>query len=213
MNNSSPVVSPAQLRKNRIVLILLLLSFVLPFVLGHLAYFQGWYQGGKTTNKGLLLSPPALLGALQLHDSSGRTLDKVWLDRHWWLVYVLPPRCEAACRNSLFQMRQVRKATGQDSERVRLLLVQLQAPDAATDALLKTEFADMVRVSGQAAMTDQGLAAAGPQSAAAGRVYIMDPLGAIMLAYAPEADEKASILKSQDILDDLKKLLKVSQIG
>jgi hypothetical protein len=41
---------------------------------------------------------------------------------------------------------------------------------------------------------------------AAGRIYIVDPLGNLMMSYAPHAPQKA-------LLEDLKKLLKLSHIG
>lgn len=202
---------PEQARRNRLTLLLLALSFVLPFVVGHLAYTQGWYAGGAT-NKGDLLTPPAALADLQLQ-ANGRAVDRAFLNHRWQLVYALPAQCQQACRNSLFQMRQARRAMGAEADRIGLLLVQTQAPDAATASLLGQQFSDMVVVQGGAPALDRALAAAAPQASQAGRVYIMDPLGYIMLSYAPVADEKQSVVKTQDLLDDLKKLLKASQIG
>jgi hypothetical protein len=40
----------------------------------------------------------------------------------------------------------------------------------------------------------------------AGRIYIVDPLGNLMMSYAPDAPPKA-------LLQDLRKLLKLSHIG
>jgi len=205
--------NPAQVRRNRRVLLFLLLSFVLPFVAGHLAYFQGWFRGMPTTNKGQLLSPPAAFADLHLQGLDGRPLAQSFLDHHWWLVYVLPARCDAACHNRFYQMRQVRRAAGADSDRVNLLVVQTQPPEAATVSLLQGQFPDLRRAAAQAADINTALAASGAGAAGAGRLYVMDPLGYIMLSYAPEADEKASIVKAQDVLDDLKNLLKASQIG
>jgi len=206
-------IDPAQVRRNRIVLCLLLLSFVLPFVVGHLAYFDGWFKGTPTTNKGELLSPPAAFADLHLQGLDGKPLSAAFLDHHWWLLYVLPAQCDTACHNRLYQMRQVRRANGQEADRVKLVLVQPQQPDIATVGLLSQQFPDIVRVNGSAPAINQALAAATASAAGAGRLYIMDPMGYIMLSYAPEADEKTSIVKAQDVLDDLKNLLKASQIG
>lgn len=210
--SSSAVITPELARKNRRLLILLLLSFVLPFVVGHFAYVHGWFKGGQT-NKGELLAPPADFLKLGLRNDAGVALTPAFLDRKWWLVYVLPADCQQACRNSLYQMRQVRLASGREADRIKLLLVQPQVADAATEALLAKEFADMARVRGDAAALDAGLAGAGAGASQAGRSYIMDPLGILMLSYPPEADEKTSVIKSDNMLDDLKKLLKASQIG
>lgn len=211
--SSEAVVQPEQAQKNRLVIFCLVLAFVVPFVLGHLAYFHGWYAGGKTTNKGELIAPPIAFTSLGLKQVDGQLLDRKFLDRKWSLLYVLPADCQQACRNSLFQMRQVRKAAGRDSERIRLLVIQTQAPDAATEALLQKEFAEVARVSGEAAVIDHAFVAVDVSASRAGRVYAMDPMGMIMLRYAPQVDEKTSIIKAQDILTDLQKMLKDSQIG
>lgn len=204
--------SPVQARKNRLLLVLLLASFVLPFVVGDLAYKLGWYQGGQT-NKGQLLTPPVALSALQAMDAGQQPLPAGFASEHWWMVYVVPANCEAACRNRLFQMRQSPLALGRDADRVRSLLVLTATPSAETEALLQKEFAGLIRVQAPAAAVDAALAAAAPQASQAGLLYLMDPMGWIMLAYPPQADEKTSIIKAEDTLDDLRKLMKNSRIG
>lgn len=211
--SGSTTPTSAQILRSRLTLLFIVAFCIAPFTLGDLAYKHGWFQGVPKTNKGELLNPPVALADLHLQGADGKALTPAFLDRRWWLVYVLPARCDAACRNSLFQMRQVRRASGAEADRVKLVLVQPQAPDADTQALLDKEFPDMKRVSGVAADIDQALSAATAGAAGAGRLYIMDPRGFIMLSYLPVADEKTSILKAQDVLDDLKKLLGNSQIG
>ncbi len=205
--------SPAQVRRNRWLLVLLLASFVVPFVVGDLAYKFGWYQGAQT-NRGQLINPPLAFADLGARDAAGAPVDAAYADGKWWLVYVLPPVCEQACRNRLFQMRQVRLATGRESDRVRQLVITTAALPADIDALLRAEFPDFQRLEADAASADRVLApAAGPAGSAAGLLYLMDPMGWMMLSYPPEADEAASIVKGEDVLKDLRKLLKASQIG
>lgn len=207
-----PADNAGQTRKNRVLLLLLLASFVIPFIVGDLAYKRGWYQGGQT-NKGLLLDPPAALATLKAVDAAGRPLLADFAKEHWWMLYVLPADCTAACHNRLFQMRQSLLALGREAERVRPLLVLTAAPAAATEALLQKEFAGFTRLQASAAEVDAALAKAAPAASQAGLLYLMDPMGWIMLAYPPEADEKTSIIKAEDTLDDLRKLLKNSRIG
>lgn len=205
--------SPAQVRRNRWLLVLVLASFILPFVVGDLAYKFGWYQGAQT-NRGQLINPPLAFAGLAARNADGAAVDAAYADGKWWLVYVLPPVCEQACRNRLFQMRQVRLATGRESDRVRQLVITTAALPADIDALLRAEFPDFQRLEADAASADRVLApAAGPAGSAAGLLYLMDPMGWMMLSYPPEADEAASIVKGEDVLKDLRKLLKASQIG
>lgn len=212
---SAPMPAPATptaARKNRILLLILAASFIVPFLVGDLAYRMGWYEGGRT-NKGRLIDPPVAFASLAALDAGGRVLDAAFVDKHWWLLYVMPAECEAACRNRLFQMRQVRKALGKEAERLRQVVVVTGALAPATEALLQQEFPGFLRVRGDAARVDAALAAAVPAASSVGELYIMDPMGWLMLAYPPEADEKRSVEKAEDVLMDLRKLLKASRIG
>lgn len=211
MSEQQVQLSPEQARKNRRVLLILLASFVVPFVVGDLAYRFGWYEGGQI-NKGQLIDPPASFADLQAKDSSGRLVDAAFAKESWWLLYVLPSNCEQACRNRLYQMRQVRKALGKEAERVRQVVVLTGPVTPELEAVL-AEFPDFVRLQAGAVQVDSALQRAAARASQAGLLYIMDPMGWIMLAYAPEADEKASVVKAEDILQDLRKLLKGSRIG
>lgn len=205
-------VSPSQLRKNRLLLLLILASFVLPFVAGDLAYKLGWYQGGKT-NHGRLIDPPVAFAGFNATRLTGEPVTAEFVRANWWLLYVVPANCEAACRNRLFQMRQVRKALGRESERVRPLLVMTASLPAEIQSLLEQEFPDFVQIKADHESVNLAMAQVMADASGKGNLFIMDPLGWIMLTYAPEADEKSSVIKAEDILNDLKKMLKVSRIG
>ncbi|HET8731586.1 MAG TPA: SCO family protein [Moraxellaceae bacterium] len=206
------IASPDVARKNRRLLLILAASFIVPFLVGDLAYHFGWYQGGQT-NHGRLINPPLALTSLGLHDPAGKAIAAGFTERHWWLLYVMPTNCDTACRNRLYQMRQVRRALGKEGERVRQVLVVTAPLTSGTEALLQKEFADFVRVTGEAPALDVALKTVTTAGAAAGELYVMDPMGWIMLAYSPEQDEKRSVVKAEDVLKDLQKLLKASQIG
>lgn len=208
----TPPASPERARKNRLLLLILALSFVVPFIVGDLAYRFHWYEGAQV-NKGRLIDPPVEFATLATRNATGEALTAAFAGKHWWLLYVVPADCEAACRNRLFQMRQVRKALGKESDRLRQAIVVTGALSPATEALLQKEFPDFVRISGETARIDAAFAAVTPAASAAGELYIMDPMGWIMLSYAPEANEKVSVEKAEDVLTDLRKLLKASRIG
>ena len=205
-------VSPSQLKKNRWMLLILLASFVLPFVVGDFAYRFGWYQGGKT-NHGQLINPPAAFSGFHASQKAGEPVTTSFVQANWWLLYVMPADCTSACRNRLFQMRQVRKALGKEFERVRTLLVTTSALSSDVVMLLQNEFPDFVQVQADTANVNTAMSQVMPNAADAGNLFIMDTMGWIMLMYAPEPDEASSVVKAEDILNDLKKLLKASRIG
>lgn len=208
----SSIPSPELARKNRRLLLILLASFVVPFLIGDLAYRMEWYKGAQV-NKGQLMDPPASFADFQARDERGTRLDSGFAKKSWWLLYVVPPQCEAACRNRLFQMRQVRRALGKEAERVKQVLVMSASSTPAVEALLQEEFSGFMRVHAEAENLDSALKGVTAQASRAGQLYIMDPMGWIMLAYAAEPDEKASVVKAEEILQDLRKLLKASRIG
>lgn len=205
-------VNPELARKNRRLLLILLATFIIPFVIGDFAYKQGWYKGGQT-NKGNLIQPPAAFAEFRANDLKGQPVATTFAKGNWWLLYVLPADCQAACRNRLFQMRQVPRALGKEGDRVRQVLVTTSPLSAETEALITREFPEFVRLEAAVANVDIALARAASNASQAGLLYLMDPMGWLMLSYAPEPDEKASVIKAEDILKDLQKLLKNSRIG
>lgn len=214
---TSPDAATARARKNRLLLLVLAASFIVPFLVGDLAYRMGWYEGGRT-NKGRLIDPPVPFASLSLRDSGGQVLGAGFAGKQWWLLYAMAGDCDATCRNRLFQMRQVRLALGKEEDRLRQAVILTSEPTAATRELLAREFPGFVQLAGEHAPIDAafraGAAASGAAPASrAGELYIMDPMGWIMLAYPPEADERRSVEKAEDVLSDLRKLLKASRIG
>jgi cytochrome oxidase Cu insertion factor (SCO1/SenC/PrrC family) len=206
------VVSPSQLKKNRWLLLGILASFVLPFVAGDLAYKLGWYQGGKT-NHGQLIDPPVAFADFAATRPDKGLVGADFVRANWWLLYVVPTQCEQSCENRLYQMRQVRKALGKESERVRPLLVMTSPASSELQALLAREFADFELLYADASAINTALASVLPEAVNKGQLFIIDPMGWIMLTYAPEENEKNSVIKAEDILHDVKKLLKASRIG
>ena len=135
-------------------------------------------------------------------------MDADFLHGKWTLLYVGDGACDTRCREALVLMRQTRLSLNDDMSRVqRVFLVTANCCD---QAYLDREHNGVitVRVDGRDAA---GLLQEFPQYgevavAQAGRIYIVDPLGNLMMSYAPQARPKG-------LLEDLKKLLKLSHIG
>lgn len=99
--------------RNRLVVVALLASFVLPFWLGALAYQRGWFVGGQT-NKGELITPPA-----RLADTPRPA--------RWQLVHVAPAACDAACQLARDTLHRLHATLGRDRERVSFRTVGTDA--------------------------------------------------------------------------------------
>lgn len=199
-------------RKNRLTLLALFLVFVGPVALAYLAVLGYGFTPG-VTNKGELLTPPPNVGELQLSPIPGAT-PPLGTERRWRLMYVNGTDCAAACEHNLYTLHQVWTALGKDQERVAPLFVSLR-PESLTGVVttVKPAFAQLAW--SQAPMPTPDLAARlhFDASATVGRLYIVDPQGAIPLTYELSSDAHESAAIGKRILKDLSHLLKWSNIG
>lgn len=162
----------------RLKLGLVFLACAAPFVLGWAAYYFGW-GAGSSGNYGELIPPRAVAGPLAP------------LKGKWVLVTFDAAACDAACEKKLYVVRQVRRAQGKEAERIERLWV---VTDAATP---KPELV--------AAIEGSHLAA-GPLDFQGDGIYLVDPLGNLMMRFPREPDPKKMI-------KDLQRLLKYSRFG
>ncbi len=180
---------------------LLAAIFFGPLAAAWFLYFDSGWRPGSTTNHGELVSPAVPLPDVTLPTPGGDRTDAGLFRDIWSLVYVDRGECGEACRTALYNSRQTRLALGRRMDRVqRVYLYTGEAPDPA---FIAGEHPDLVvaSLSGPEAET---LAAALPNDEE--RFWLVDPLGNLMMGYAPDAEPKG-------MLEDLKKLLRVSRIG
>jgi cytochrome oxidase Cu insertion factor (SCO1/SenC/PrrC family) len=167
--------------------LLLLGVFVVPVAAAYLAFF-GWRPAGHTNYGDLLEVTPLQQTAGATHD--GTPLDLASLQGKWLMVHVGPASCDADCARQLYLMRQIRITQGKEQSRIERMWV-LTDTGAADPALLQ-----------DTAFIEQFPA----KDNRAGHIYLVDPLGNLMLRFPAEPDPKR-------MMKDLKLLLKASQIG
>ncbi len=192
--------------RNRVFLLFIIASFVLPLLVAWLLVGQ-WRPTG-TTNHGELLVPVQPVTYLRLYQADGQEIQEAYLRGRWTLAYVGAPAdgCDKRCRDSLYDMRQVRLALGKDMGRVQTLFILTDTPDAALAAWVREAHAAMT-VGISDVKTLDFFARAFPGGATLGDwIYLIDPLGNLFMRYGAESNPKG-------ILDDLKRLLQFSKIG
>jgi cytochrome oxidase Cu insertion factor (SCO1/SenC/PrrC family) len=204
--NHSPAPSPEDRRQRRKLLGLAALFFM-PLVIAFGLYYGGYAPSGRV-NHGDLIDPARPLPAVTLPTLAGGTTDARFLREQWSLVYVTGDTCDAACQLALENAHQVRLALRENTPRVRrVLLYTSPCCDPALDLAGASDLA-----SGEVSSAEgQALLALFPAPnqvpvQRAGRLYLVDPLGNLMMSYPAGFDRKA-------LLEDLKKLLKLSHIG
>jgi cytochrome oxidase Cu insertion factor (SCO1/SenC/PrrC family) len=193
-------------RRQRRLLVGIALLFFAPLALSfYLYYGRHWHPGGRV-NAGELIEPARPLPALALPLASGEaSTDAQFLKGKWTFLYVQPGRCDDECRRHLYDTRQVRLALDRDMTRVQRVFIA--DADCCDLAELKAAHPDLIVIRASAA--DQPLLALLPVRAGAinsHRIYLVDPLGNAMMFYAPDA-------KPKGLLEDMKRLLRLSSIG
>ena len=194
----------------RQAIVLLVLIFLTPTFVALVMHKagDGWQPQG-TTNRGALVHPARLL-ELPKDLVYGERPVTDYLQGKWTLVYIGADDCGDVCRNNLYKMRQARTAQNENMKRVQRLFVlgegevsqelaDFLASEHPRMDMLTLLPAQLEQLSGFFSIDDT------PVRAAA-RIYIVDPLGNLMMYYPPEADPRG-------LLRDLQKLLKYSRIG
>lgn len=195
----------AALRRQRLKLLLIFFLFALPLLVAVIwnANLDRW-RPGTTTNYGELIVPARPLAPFDMLGLDGAHITQDFLRGKWTLVYIGAAACAAACQGNLYKMRQVRVALNEKMERVQRLWVLSDAPRAAPAPALLDEH--------------PGLAVAKPGTAELGhfmsqfnppgpdQIYLIDPLGNLMMRYPADADPKG-------LLTDLQRLLLTSWVG
>jgi cytochrome oxidase Cu insertion factor (SCO1/SenC/PrrC family) len=201
-------------RRQRRLLIGLALIFFGPLGVSFYLYYGhgSWHPGGRV-NAGDLIEPPRPLPSLALPLQSSGETDSDFLRRKWTLLYVQQGSCAEHCRTSLYATRQVRLALDRDMDRVQRVFIA--DGDCCDFQFLREQHPDLiaVRMNPAAApllalLPHRGLdnASADANGANAEHIYLIDPLGNLMMSYAPDA-------KPKGMLEDMKRLLRLSHIG
>lgn len=184
--------------RGRLKLLLLAAFFVAPIALAWLAYRFEWATG-SAGNYGTLVSPTPVPDQA-LTGLDGRPLSGS-LRGKWVLVQFDAPGCDADCERKLYYMRQVRRALGQNMERVARLWVLTEDGRPAVQLL------DAVSGTVVARPGDARFAAAfGPPARRVEHIYLVDPMGNLMMRFPRDPDPSK-------MLKDLQRLLKYSQSG
>lgn len=189
---------------------ILFLVFLIPLLAALFMYVTGDTISKTTTNRGQLIQPPRDFKQLTIVNADGSSAGNPFKN-HWLLLYVAPKACEQTCQRDLYFMRQIWIATNKNSYRVQRAIMTFASSPAdkkLAELLQTTEYQGTQHVivdRQQFAQLMQGLPSTN-LALTSGYIYLVDPLGNIMMAYAPDANPSG-------ILKDLEKLLRVSQIG
>jgi hypothetical protein len=192
-------------RRNLRTLAALAALFLLPLVVAFFTYYgAGWRPAGQV-NHGVLISParPLPRVALEERGADDRVQQLTPFHGQWSLVYVGNGGCDASCRQGLALMRQTR--LGLNTDMTRVARVFLVTAGCCAREFLAREHAGLVVLDASAPQAAP-LLHEFPATAREHTLFVVDPLGNLMMSYDARQNPRG-------LLEDLKKLLRLSQIG
>jgi hypothetical protein len=187
MNNSARATG-----RGRWQFLLLLLVFAAPLGLAFWLYYGSAWRPAARSNHGTLIQPARALPDARV------------LAGKWSLVVIGSGEggCDSACRETLIFARQTWLSLGKYASRAQRILVS--GSDCCDETYLQREHPGLVRILATtpgAQALRQAFPAPQPRT-----IFIVDPLGNLMMRYDAQADPKG-------LREDLKKLLDLSHIG
>ena len=188
MSESKPSVNR---RKGRWQLLLILLGVIGPMILATGMYkLQFWVPEGRSYHG-------ELIGNGQTRADIG-----VQAQEDRWQILVTAPRdCAVDCQQLVYLARQIQIGLGRDASRASHALAAAQPLSSEYDAKLQREYPQLQRYP-----MDLTTFSKATGDKAAPQLWIIDPHGNLVLRYDPS-------VKGKDLLNDLRHLLKLSNIG
>ena len=198
MFNQAEKKLPLNKMSGRKILLGMAVIFVLPFTIAKTMHLLNVHPASHSY--GILVHPPKPVQFSTLHDSRDKLVGSQQLLKKWNIVTVEPGVCAEPCQAQIHLLKQVNIALDKDAKRVQRILI---APNAENFDALEKQYPDLIIITGSDALTTKFTA---QFNVAKGEVYLVDPLGNLMMHYPQKLNPKG-------LLTDLKKLLKNSWAG
>jgi len=170
---------------------MLLAMFILPIAFGTLFFYANPnYFSESTVNYGDLVRPVIATGEGDIEIDGGASLQGIWT-----MVYV-SSRCDDVCEKAVVDMKTIRTLMNADMRRIqRMIIIEDNSTPTSDDVALV-----------KARVTSEKLAQ-NLKKYTGNAIFLIDPIGNIMLYYEPQNIDIRLVIK------DLKRLFKYSRIG
>ncbi|MEG1040434.1 MAG: hypothetical protein RSE94_11030 [Pseudomonas sp.] len=189
--NMSEGKTPQHRTRGRLQLILILLVVIGPMILATGMYkFQFWVPDSRSYHG-------EMIGNGQSRADLGVSAD----EERWQLLVSAPKECGLDCQQLVYLARQIQIGLGRDASRASHALATAQPVASEYQARLDREYPQLQRY--PLDLSKYGAASEGNQDA---QLWIVDPHGNLVLRYDAR-------VKGKDLLNDLRHLLKLSNIG
>lgn len=173
-----------------------------PVIASYLTYYVIKPEG--RTNYGALIDPRAYpIPALGTTLLDGRPVALDAYKGKWILLQVNDADCRDACKKKLYEMRQLRLMQGKEMDRIERVWLITDEKPLETIVMREYDGTHMLRAKPDAV---RAWLPVEPGTTAADHLYMIDPLGNLMMRFPKDADPNK-------VKKDIAKLLKASRIG
>lgn len=193
-----------QAERSNTTLWILIAVFTVPMIVAYAYYF--FVDEYSLGNHGELIEPVVQVEDLSLTDEQGQALARDELVHKWKMLYVADADCDVSCQHTLYNIRQINTALGKNADRFQHMIIHLQPMSPTFEKLVADEYPDALHSHATRDNLSRSLPGFGAADPASHTIYIMDPLGNIMMRFDQGISPKL-------ILNDLNRLLKISRIG
>ena len=170
---------------------MLLAMFILPIAFGTLFFYANPnYFSESTVNYGELIRPVIATEENDIEIDGDASLQGIWT-----MVYV-SSRCDDACEKAVEDMKTIRTLMNDDMRRIQRMIIieDNSTPISNNEGLIKARATSKKLTESLKKYTENA-------------IYLIDPIGNIMLYYEPQNIDIRLVIK------DLKRLFKYSRIG
>lgn len=172
-------------RKGRFMLAMLVLVFALPVLGVVVLHIADWRPSGKSY--GELMQPSRALDFPLLNTAENKPFAAPDWHRKWHMVYITASTCDQNCRDELHTMRQLHASLAKEIDRIERVWLIAGAVPAEQVRQVQRDYPDLVVLPDAAALTAQ-FNLPHSQADSGGRVYLVDPMGHLMMSYPRGAD-------------------------
>ena len=183
-------------RRSARTLWVLLAVCAAPIVASYVAFY--WWHPSSRVNYGELL-PPRVMPDAPLERLDGGSFRFSELKGEWLLLVADSAQCDERCRLKLTYTRQVRLAQGREAERIERVWMVMDDAIPRPELLAEHPGLNVVR-----GTRDSLEMLPSPVGSAADHIFVVDPLGHLMMRFPPNPDPGR-------ILKDLSRLLRQSR--
>lgn len=163
----------------------------------------------NTTNNGELVVPVRPIHDVVLTTIDGKEIKFSEFHNKWTLMYFGDSGCSETCLKNIYNMRQVHAAQGKEQERVQRVLVLIDKKSIESLKAKLSDYPGMTVITGpeqSVATLVQQFTLPGATTADPHRIYLLDPMGNLIMSYLDSQDPHG-------IRKDLIHLLKNSWVG